>query len=140
VSFFIKRAVLEQIEELARRGFPYEICGFLGGTVLGQGQEAHPAKNIARSPEVEYNIAPEETLMALFDYEGRGLKLTGVYHSHPRYPARPSGTDLRLADLPGAVYLITSVYDEPDGNLRCQTRAWRLERGKPSEAELKIIE
>ncbi len=140
MSFFISRAVLEQVEEQARRGFPHEICGFLGGTVLGQGQEARPAKNIARHPEVEYNVSPEETLFALLDFEGRGMKLTGVYHSHPRYPTRPSGTDLNLADMPGAVYLITSVYDEPDGRLRCETRAWRLERGKAYPAELNITE
>lgn len=140
MSFFIRQSVLEEIEERARRGFPYEICGFLGGTVLGQGQETRPAQNIAPRPEVEYNVSPDETLLALLNFEGRGLKLTGVYHSHPRYPARPSGTDLRLADLPGAVYLITSVYDEPGGELRCQTRAWRLEHGKAYEAELKIIE
>jgi len=139
VSFFINRQVLEQIEEEARNGFPYEVCGFLGGTVLGQGQEARAAKNSARHRAEEYNINPEETLATLLNFEGRGLKLTGVYHSHPRYPARPSGTDLKLADLPGAVYLITSVYDQPSGALACETRAWRLERGKAYPAELKVI-
>ena len=140
MSFFISWAALEQIEEQARRGFPYEICGFLGGTVLGQGQEARPAQNIARHPAVEYNVDPAQTLMALLDFVGRGMKLTGIYHSHPRYPARPSGTDLNLADMPGAVYLITSVYDAPGDELRCETKAWRLERGKAFAAELKVLE
>ncbi len=138
MSFFIRRKMLEQIEEQAQRGFPYEVCGFMAGTVLGQGQEIRPATNISGQPEVEYQVSPEETLMALLNFEGRGLKLTGVYHSHPRYPARPSGTDLRLADMPGAVYLITSVYDTPDGKLLCETRAWKLERGKALAIELNI--
>jgi hypothetical protein len=47
---------------------------------------------------------------------------------------------LALADLPGAVYLITSVYDEPGGQWRCETRAWRLERGKAYPAELNVVE
>lgn len=140
MSFFISRKALEQIEEQARRGFPYEICGFLGGAVLGQGREVRPVRNVARSPQVEYNVSPEETLATLLDFEGRGLKITGVYHSHPRYPARPSGTDLNLADLPGAVYLITSVNDKAGGLLECETRAWRIEQRRAIPAELVIID
>lgn len=140
MTFFLTKQVLQQIEEQARLGFPYEVCGFLGGAVLGQGREIRPARNVARSPQVEYNIAPEETLAVLLDFEGRGQKITGVYHSHPRYPARPSGTDLHLADLPGAYYLITSVTDEPDGTLHCETRAWRIERRKAIATELVVLE
>jgi len=139
MTFFIKQEVLSQIEQLAGEGFPYEICGFLGGTVLGQATNQKAAKNVSPQPRVEYNIAPEETLSVLLDFEGRGLKLTGVYHSHPRYPARPSSTDINLADLPGAVYLITSVYDDKNGELKYETRAYRIENGKAKAAKLEII-
>lgn len=139
MTFFITRPALQEIERRAIAGFPHEICGFLGGEVVGQGRETRPARNVATDPRVEYNIAPEETLAALLDLERRGLKLTGVYHSHPRYPARPSGTDLALADLPGAVYLITSVMQEPGGSLRCETRAWQLQRRRAIPTELVVI-
>ncbi|HEX2916729.1 MAG TPA: M67 family metallopeptidase [Chloroflexia bacterium] len=138
--FYVTRAALEQIENLARQGFPYEICGFLGGSATGVGQEVRVARNIALSREVEYNINPEETLATLLDFERRGFKITAVYHSHPRYPARPSGVDLKLADLPDACYLITSVNEAPEGGLSCLTRAWNIKRGKASPVELIVKE
>ena len=139
MSFLIHCAALEQIEEQARQGFPYEVCGFLGGVVLGQGQKIRPARNIAAHRQAEYIISPEETLMSLLNFEGDGLKLTGVYHSHPRYPARPSGTDLALADLPGVFYLITSIYDQPGGHLQCETKVWKFIAGKALAADLNIL-
>jgi proteasome lid subunit RPN8/RPN11 len=141
VTFFIKREVLAEIEQRAQQGFPHEICGFVAGTVLGQAMEQKPARNISPHPHVEYNIAPEETLSTLLGFEGRGLKLTGVYHSHPRYPARPSQTDIRLADLPSAVYLIISVYEgsSPEQKFICETRAYRIEKGKAHETKIEII-
>ncbi len=141
-KFYLQRAGLNQIERLARQGFPYEICGFIGGPVIGSGQEIRPVPNIAPQPRLEYNIAPEETLAILLDFEGRGQKITGVFHSHPRYPARPSGTDLRLADLPAACYLITGVYDRPEGgdSLDCETRAWKIEADRAYPVELIIVD
>ncbi|MEI7553727.1 M67 family metallopeptidase [Candidatus Chlorohelix sp.] len=139
MNFFIKREALANVEQLAREGFPYEICGFLGGSVLGQAMELKPAHNISGQPQLEYNIAPEQTLETLLAFEMRGMKLTGVYHSHPRYPARPSQTDIRLADLPGVVYLITSVFENNNGTLDCETRAYRIEKGRAHETKLEVI-
>ena len=139
-AFKLSRAVLSQIEELARQGFPREICGFVAGPAVGQGSEIKPARNIASQPSVEYKIAPEETLSVLLATEGRGLRLTGVYHSHPRYPAQPSGTDLHLADLPDACYLITSVWDSPKNLLECETRAWKIEHQQAFVLELVITD
>ncbi len=138
MNFFIKREVLAQIEKLAGEGFPYEICGFLGGNVIGQAINLRPARNNSSTPRVEYNIAPEETLASLLAFESQGLKLTGVYHSHPRYPAQPSQTDIRLADLPGAVYLITSVQDGPKGVYQFETRAFRIENGRAKEIKIEL--
>ena len=139
MSFFIKREALGNIEQLAREGFPYEICGFLGGCVLGQAIELKPARNISIQPQVEYDIAPEQTVESLLAFEVRGMKLTGLYHSHPRYPARPSQSDIRLADLPGVVYLITSVYENNNGALDCETRAYRIEKGRAHETKLVVV-
>ena len=139
-TFYLSRTTLAQIEELARQGFPYEICGFIAGPQIGQGHEIQPTHNLSPYPQVEYNIAPEETLTTLLKLESRGLKLTGVYHSHPRYPAQPSGTDLNLADLPDACYLITSVQEKSNKTLSCETRAWSIERRKPQAVKLVIID
>jgi desampylase len=139
MNFEITKSVLEQIERLAREGFPHEICGFIGGAMLGTGSVVRPAQNVARARKVEYNIAPEETLATLLAFELSGLKITGVYHSHPNYPPRPSGTDLALADLPDACYLITSV-EKVGGKLHCETRAWLIHAGRAQAVELTIVD
>lgn len=41
-----------------------------------------------------FEIAPADFFRALGAAEGRGLRVGGVYHSHPRGPARLSRTDL----------------------------------------------
>lgn len=136
MKYYLPKRLLSQIESQAQSGFPYEICGFIGGAQLGYAQEIRPARNVATNRQVEYNIAPEETLAALLDFELRGLKITAVYHSHPRYPAHPSEVDLALADLPNAFYLITSVTEGLGRTLRCKTRAWILQNGEAIAVEL----
>jgi desampylase len=138
-NFVITGNVLEQLEALAREGFPHEICGFIGGVAPGTGSLVRPARNVARARKVEYNIAPEETLATLLSFELSGYKITGVYHSHPNYPPQPSGTDLALADMPDACYLITSV-EKVGGKLHCETRAWRIHNGYAQQVELTIAD
>lgn len=140
MQYHLPRQALNQIENLARQGFPHEICGFLGGSQFGYASEVRPARNVAASRKVEYNIAPEETLATLLEFEQRGLKITAVYHSHPRYPAQPSSVDLALADMPDVFYLITSVTDGASGQLNCETRVWQLKNGKAFSAELVILD
>ncbi len=139
-SFFIASGVLETLEGQARQGYPREVCGFLAGEVFGQAQLAYPAKNSAPLTEAEYLIRPEETLAALLELEGRGLKITGVYHSHPNYPARPSQLDLTLAGMPGAFYLITSVFKAAGGALDCKTTAWLIENKQAYQAEMRLTQ
>lgn len=128
--FYLSRTAYNQIIAQASDGFPSEICGFLAGTAENYGTEIRPAKNVSSQPQVAYDIAPEETLAALLQFESKKLKLTGVYHSHPRYPATPSQTDLRLAAMPNACYLILSVNDAPNSDLRFELRGYRIESPK----------
>ena len=46
-KIIINREILEKIYALAREGFPYEICGWLGGNpVDGLVTDIRPAKNV----------------------------------------------------------------------------------------------
>jgi proteasome lid subunit RPN8/RPN11 len=76
----------------------------------------------------------------VLDFEGRGWRINGIYHSHPRYPARPSKIDLELADMPGVVYLITSVRVEASKRLRCETRAWQIEGRRVFPVEIVLVD
>ena len=138
-AYYLSQSIYTQIVAQAQAGFPYEICGFLGGTALGQGQSIRPATNVATQPQVAYTIAPEETLAALLEWERSATKITGVYHSHPNYPAVPSSTDLKLADLAGVCYLIISVREKQgQALLECELRAYRIVTKKAYEISITL--
>lgn len=140
-TFYLQKAAFEQIVAHARQGFPYEVCGFLAGSVLGQALQVRAATNVATNPHVAYAIAPEETLAALLEFESDGHKITGVYHSHPRYPAVPSQVDMKLADLPNAFYLIISVQERPPTDLDFELRAYRIINNKKTyQVQLELID
>ena len=110
----------------ARECAPAECCGLLGG----RGEKAetvYPLRNVARSPSVAYEAAPEELFDAQRRMRARGESLVGIYHSHPRSadPA-PSRADVRLAFYPDAVYFIIG-FDERGA---CVLRAFRISEGE----------
>lgn len=89
--------------EHVRREAPRECVGALGGHARpGEGEAValYPLPNIATDPERHYLADPGHLLRALRAMQTGGLTLVALYHSHPRGPARPSPTDLRLAAYP----------------------------------------
>jgi proteasome lid subunit RPN8/RPN11 len=122
----------------ARVCAPAECCGLLGG----RGEKAetvYPLCNVARSPSVAYEAAPEELFDAQRRMRARGESLVGIYHSHPRSadPA-PSPTDVRLAFYPDAVYFIIGFDEGGD----CVLRAFRVSERERSweRAEYEVAE
>lgn len=91
----------------ALREAPVEACGYLAGRD-GAVAEAIPMRNADASPE-HFSLDPEEQFAVLRDVRARGLRILGVYHSHPATPARPSPEDLRLAHDPELSYVIVSL-------------------------------
>lgn len=67
---------------------------------VGEAVALYPLPNIAPEPESTYLADPGHLLRALRAMEAGGLTLVALYHSHPRGPASPSPTDLRLAAYP----------------------------------------
>ncbi|HEB01922.1 MAG TPA: M67 family peptidase, partial [Nitrospirae bacterium] len=75
---------------------------------------------------VSYSFDSTEQLRVMKEMESRGLKLVGIYHSHPDSPPIPSLTDIRRAFFPGtrepnfpdAAYMIVSLTEnEPEVNV-----------------------
>lgn len=123
-----------EMEMLARRDYPRESCGLLLGRGR-QGQEhmvlyQHPGHNVANASG-RYEIDPQEYLAAEIAAKSAGLRVVGVWHSHPDHPARPSPTDRSLA-WPGWSYLIVSVTDGQVADLR----SWRLDGEDFAEEEI----
>lgn len=87
---------------------------------------AYPMTNVTPSP-VTFTIDPEEHFQANRHAEGNGWEIRGVYHSHPRGPARPSMVDVRSAPAADWLYLLTDL---------SEVRAFRIVEGLVEEIPL----
>lgn len=126
----IPNSFVEGIVDQARAEYPNEACGLLAGTD-GRATRCFPMTNAERSPVI-YRMEPAEQLRVFRQIEEAGLELVAIYHSHTRSPAYPSATDVSLAYYPEAVYLIVSLADPEQPDLR----GFRIVDGKVSEVEL----
>lgn len=116
----------------ARSEHPNEACGLLAGT-NGEATKLYQMANAERSPVI-YRMEPSEQLRVFNDIEEHGLDLVAIYHSHTRSPAYPSATDVSLAYYPEAVYLIVSLANPTEADLR----GFRITDGKVTEVPLEV--
>lgn len=117
----LTRAQREHLVAQARAEAPNECCGML----LGRGdivEEVFPGRNVHETPRTRYELDPRDQLRAFRLMDERGWALVGIYHSHPQTEPRPSKTDKALAMYPDARYVIVSLRDPADP----QMRAWRI--------------
>ncbi len=113
--------LLARLWAQAQDAMPRECVGLLGGRG-DHVRTVYPLTNTALDPERAYRADALELLRAFRAMDREGLTLLGIYHSHPRGPARPSGTDRALAAYP-VPYLIL----DPVGR---ELRAYRLPEGE----------
>ena len=74
------------------RESPLECCGILGG-ISPRVSSIHPLRNDLVS-ETRYNADPQDLIEAHIALRERGAEILAIYHSHPRWQAVPSKTDL----------------------------------------------
>jgi proteasome lid subunit RPN8/RPN11 len=122
---------MESIIEHARKDAPIEACGYLAEKD-GIVSAAAPLTNIDASHE-HFTLDPAEQFAALKRMRAEGLKLKGVYHSHPATPARPSDEDLRLANDPNLSYMIVSLATIEPG-----IKSFHIQNSMATEEELTI--
>jgi len=119
----------EKIVAHARDAFPNECCGMIAGEG-GRAVRVHPATNAEGSPFM-YVMEPKEQLEIMDAIDESGHDLLAIYHSHTRSAAYPSRTDVELAFFPNTLYVIVSIADEGNPEIR----AFRINRTKdPEEA------
>ena len=123
----IPRALMDAILAHARSGYPYEVCGvLLGRNGAGDRRVDRVVPVVNReqdSPQVRYEIAPEDLVRVQRDGRDEGREILGFYHSHPDHPARPSETDRRIAAeglSDGVVHVVVGV----EGGKRAAPSAW----------------
>ncbi|MGH9323003.1 MAG: Mov34/MPN/PAD-1 family protein [Vicinamibacteria bacterium] len=128
----LPKSFADAIITQSRAEHPNEACGLLAGT-SGEATKLFRMANAERSPVI-YRMEPSEQLRVFNEIEDAGLDLVGIYHSHTRSPAYPSATDVAQAYYSEAVYLIVSLQDENQPDLR----AFRINEGKVTEIDLEL--
>jgi proteasome lid subunit RPN8/RPN11 len=114
------------------REAPLECCGLLGGTG-SLVSSFHPLRNASASTS-RYNADPQDLIDAVVDLRGRGAEILAIYHSHPRWEAIPSLTDLRENHYGPVPRIIVSLLGpEPD------VRVWRLDADTYQELPWRIV-
>ena len=113
----------------AQASLPHEACGFLLA-VDGSGAIVATARADNQSVASDrFAIAPLQLLAADAAAASRGLRVVGVYHSHPDGEPVPSPADTEAArqiwrDRRSWEYVILGVRDG-----MVTSRAWRFDRG-----------
>lgn len=129
----IRREVLDQILEEARRLPGIECCGLLAGCD-GIITSVFPAVNALNSTTA-YEIAPEELFRVMKEIRAAGLQIMGIYHSHPKGDNSPSSSDISRAYYPDAAYFIIS----PIPGATQPVRAFSIREGRFAELKIQPI-
>lgn len=117
-SFVLTNAQMDEMVRHAREALPHECCGVVGG-VRNRASTIYMTRNVAINPATTYEAAPEDLFAAQRAMRARDEDLIAIYHSHPQAAdAVPSGTDVKLAFYPHAVYIIIAVKADGDACVR----------------------
>lgn len=131
----IGRWTLEEIHAHAESTYPEECCGLL---IAGSGSkdvvDSVKMRNAFTGPKHDrYHIDPLELFKADREVARKGLTITGIYHSHPDYPATLSKFDLEHS-FPWYSYVVVSVPKGAAGD----TRSWLPNEDRSSVTEEKV--
>jgi [CysO sulfur-carrier protein]-S-L-cysteine hydrolase len=112
--------------------YPEEACGLV---LFANGLPIFVCcvDNVDRS-EQRYTIAPSDHHGVMMFAQRNGWEVGGVFHSHPRSIARPSGADIAGGGDPAWVHFIAGPVAGRSGELR----AYRIIDGSVDEVSLVI--
>ena len=119
---------VEAVVAHARFTYPEEACGLLAVDGERRVRMAYCLTNRDRS-RFRFTVDPTEHYHAWRHAERHGWDIGGVFHSHPASPAFPSQTDVAGALDPDWLYVIVSLSDESNP----EVRAFRIEAGAVAE-------
>lgn len=136
VELIYNEVIEVQLIQEARKGYPYEISGFLLGQKSEETElvsEIYPVENVAKEQERKFEIHGLDYLKVEAYALEKNLDVIGIYHSHPDYPAIPSKHDLEFAQRVFA-YAIISV----DGTGDTLINSWKKSNDKFIQQSIKI--
>ena len=116
----IPRTIHDAMVAHCLREAPMECCGLLGGSPP-RVSSFHPLRNASAS-ETRYDADPGDLIAAVTDLRDRSAEILAIYHSHPRWAAIPSQTDLRENHYGPVPRIIVSLLGPIP-----EVRVWRLD-------------
>jgi [CysO sulfur-carrier protein]-S-L-cysteine hydrolase len=132
-SLEIPRDILDAMIAHCVREAPLECCGILGGVAPPFVTSIYPLRNESQS-ETRYNADPYDLINTQLELRHRGEDILAIYHSHPRWDAIPSRTDLAenyYGEVPRII--VSLLGDIPD------VRVWRLDPDSFTELRWRIV-
>ena len=130
----IPRNILDAMIAHCVREAPLECCGILGGIVPLLVTSIYPLRNESQS-ETRYSADPHDLINTQLELRRRGEDILAIYHSHPRWEAIPSRTDLAenyYGEVPRII--VSLLGHSPD------VRVWRLDPDSFEEVRWRIVE
>jgi proteasome lid subunit RPN8/RPN11 len=129
----IPQAIHNEMIAHAKKGFPLEVCGIVGGT--GESVSVLYRMTNSDASNEHFMMDPKEQFAVIKDLRAKGLAMLAIYHSHPETLARPSEEDIKLALTPDVSYLIISLADAalPD------IKSFKISSGNVQPEAIEII-
>lgn len=130
----IKKKDYNKLVEYSKQELPNEACAILAGK-NNSISKVYLMKNIQRQPD-NFLMEPEEQFKVVKDIRKEKLEMSGIFHTHPDSPARPSQRDIEMAFYPEVVYFILSLEEKDNPILK----GFRIIDKKVSNEDIKIKE
>jgi proteasome lid subunit RPN8/RPN11 len=106
----IPKTIFQEMLNHAKREWPLECCGILGGTDKTV-QKSFELRNTEES-SVLYSMSPREQMKVFEEMEKESMKMVAIYHSHPHTIPFPSETDVKLTFYPDVSSVIISLKEK----------------------------
>ena len=123
--------IFERMLTLVKANASVETCGILAGRDA-RVEKLYEMTNV-ENRSYHFMMEPREQFTVVKDIRAAGLKILGIYHSHPETPARPSKEDIRLALIPDVTHIIVSLQ-----NLECPVvKGFAIDNGTVRQVQIK---
>jgi proteasome lid subunit RPN8/RPN11 len=132
----IPAAIVDAIVAHARRDHPDEACGLVAGPIGRDEAVRHIPMENAEHSMTFFRFDDAEKLRVWREMDDRDEEPVVVYHSHTATEAYPSRTDVSLASLPTAHYLLVSTRDPEVAEIR----SFRIVDGTVTEEPVRVVD
>lgn len=124
--------IIKEIVEHCKKEMPNEACGILAGKGCTV-EKVYFMENVDKSP-YSFFMDPKEQIRVMKEIRSLNMEMVGIYHSHVESRAYPSSRDVELAFYPDISYLIVSLRDLDNPEIK----SFKIKDGKIFEEEIKI--